>query len=267
MDKLKISAIRYANTFPLNYGLRQSGIEEFATIEIDHPADCARKLKEGKADIGLVPVAEIENIKNAKIISDFCIGTNSPVRTVLLVSNTPVEKINTIFMDYRSRSSVALARILAKKHWRKEFVWKETNDNFNFSAIPDESGLVIIGDQCFDLENQYMHRLDLSSEWKNLTGLPFVFACWVSNRELDPDFINRFNNALRFGINNIDDAIIRYKDFSSMPAEILKEYLTINIDYRLDDKKKLAMSTFIRYIEEVKESEGVRELLGDGVRE
>ncbi len=258
MDKLRISAIRYANTFPLNYGLRQSGIEEVATIEIDHPAECARKLKEGKADIGLVPVAEIVNIKDARIISDYCIGTNSPVRTVLMVSNTPLKQIDTIYLDYRSRSSVALARILAREYWKKEFVWKDTSEDFNFSDIPKGSGLVIIGDQCFDLEDEYKYRIDLSSEWKGLTGLPFVFACWVSNRKLDDKFIKRFNDALKFGIENIDDAILKYKSFSSMPTDILKKYLTINIDYRLDDKKKLAMETFIGYIEEAK-GEGVRE--------
>ncbi len=259
MDKLRISAIRYANTFPLNYGLRQSGIEEFASIEIDHPAECARKLKEGEADIGLVPVAEIANIKNATIISDYCIGTMSPVRTVLLVSDTPLDQIDTIYLDYRSRSSVALARVLALKHWKKQFNWENTNDKFSFSDIPNGSGLVIIGDQCFDLEDKYKYRMDLSSEWKDLSSLPFVFACWVSNRKLDKTFIQRFNQALKFGIENIDKAIIKYKDFSTMPAEVLKEYLTVNIDYRLDDEKKMAMKTFIGYIEEVKESEGVRE--------
>lgn len=250
MDKLRISAIRYANTFPLNYGLRESGIEDLAFIDIDHPAECARKLKDGEADIGLVPVAEIANIKNARIISDYCIGTNSPVRTVLLVSNNPIEDIDIIYLDYRSRSSVALSRILASEYWKKGFSWEDTDENFNFSEIPNRSGLVIIGDQCFDLEEKYKFKLDLSTEWKKLTGLPFVFACWVSNKDLSDSFLNRFNKALKYGIDNIDKAILKYKAYSSMPADVLKSYLTVNIDYQLNHEKRKAMETFIAYLDQ-----------------
>jgi len=252
MNKLRISAIRYANTFPLNYGLRESGIEEFATIDIDHPAECALKLKRGEADIGLVPVAEIRNIPEAEIISNYCIGTNSPVRTVLLVSNSPLEKIQTIFLDYRSRSSVALTRVLAKEKWKREFSWKETDSEFNFEDIPVKAALVIIGDQCFDLEEKYTYKIDLASEWKELTGLPFVFACWVSNKKIDKDFLERFNKAMLYGIENIDKAIIKYEALSSMSAEVLRSYLTRNIDYLLGDDKRKAMNKFFEYLDRLK---------------
>lgn len=252
MDKLRISAIRYANTYPLNYGLRESGIEEFATIDIDHPAECARKLINNEVDIGLVPVAAISDINNARIISNYCIGTNSPVRTVLLVSNEPLGSINTVYLDYRSRSSVALARILAREYWNKSYKWINTSDLFDFKDIPDGSGLVIIGDQCFELEDKYTYRTDLASEWKKMTGLPFVFACWVANKELDIAFINKFNDALKYGINNIGKAIQKYKSYSSMSPEILTDYLTNNIDFDLDEEKKKAMKLFIDYIKRQK---------------
>lgn len=252
MDKLRISAIRYANTFPLNYGLRESGIEELATIEIDHPAECARKLREREADIGLVPVAEIRNIEGAEIISDYCIGTNSPVRTVLLVSNTPFENIQTIYTDFRSRSSVALAKILAKEYWKREFRWVNTTPGFDFTGIPAGTGLVIIGDQCFDLEDHFTYHTDLSSEWRSFTGLPFVFACWVSNIKLSPQFINKFNSALEYGIKNIDKAILKYEKMSSMPADVLKTYLTQNIDYYLNSEKREAMKRFFAYLDKEK---------------
>ena len=249
MDKLRISAIRYANTFPLNYGLRESGIEEYASIEIDHPAECARKLKEDEADIGLVPVAEIRNIDNVRIISDYCIGTNSPVRTVLLLSNTDFNSIDTIYLDYRSKSSVTLVKILAREKWKKRFRWLQTDSSFDFTDIPEGTGLVIIGDQCFDLEDRYLHKTDLATEWKELTGLPFVFACWVANKALEDSFIERFNSALEYGINNIDKAILKYEKLSSMSADILSLYLRENIDYKLDNKKRKAMESFFAYID------------------
>lgn len=251
MNKLRISAIRYANTFPLNYGLRESGIEEYATMGIDHPAECARKLRCGEADIGLVPIAEIRNIDNAEIISNYCIGTNSPVRTVLLVSNSPFEDIKSIFLDYRSRSSVALTRVLAREKWDRKFIWQETDSEFNFKKIPIRTGLVIIGDQCFDLEEEYKYKIDLASEWKEHTGLPFVFACWVANRKIDKDFLEKFNKAMLFGIENIDKAIIKYETLSSMPVSVLRTYLTENIDYLLNDDKRKAMSVFFEYLDKL----------------
>ena len=249
MEKIRISAIRYANTFPLNYGLRESGFDSEAVIDIDHPAQCAEKLRLGRADIGLVPVAEIRNIKGARIISDYCIGTNSPVRTVLLVSDSPLAEIGTIWLDYRSRSSVALARVLASEHWKQDFTWKQTYEDFDFGSVAKGEGLVIIGDQCFDLEERYRYRTDLASEWKDLTGLPFVFACWVSNMDPGKEFIRRFNSALEYGIKNIDMAIKKYSHLTTMPEDILKSYLTENIDYRLNSEKRLAMNTFFDYLD------------------
>ena len=250
-DKIIISAIKYANTYPLNYGLRESGIEKYATIEIDHPAECARKLATGEADIGLVPVAAIPAITGLTIISDYCIGTNSPVRTVLLVSNSELENIESINLDYRSRTSVALARILAARLWKKEFEWKETSPRFDFDNIPVNEGLVIIGDQCFELETKFRYNIDLATEWKKLTGLPFVFACWVSNKQLPEEFIQKFNEALHFGISNIDSAISKYGEISLMSVEILKSYLVHNIDYLLNKEKYKAMNIFFDYLKEI----------------
>lgn len=250
-NKIRISAIRYANTYPLNYGLRESGIEEDAIIDIDHPAECARKLSTGEADIGLIPVAAIPAITGLTIISDYCISSNGPVRTVLLVSNSELNNIVSINLDYRSKTSVALARVLAARLWKKKFDWKETSPGFDFANIPDNEGLVIIGDQCFELETKYKFKTDLASEWKKLTGLPFVFACWVSNRQLPEEFIQKFNDALHFGISHIDNAIRKYGELSLMPAEILKSYLVHNIDYRLNQEKYKAMNIFFDYIKEI----------------
>ncbi len=250
-NKIIISAIRYANSYPLNYGLRVSGIEEYATIEIDHPAECARRLTTGEADIGLVPVAAIPDITGSTIISDYCIGTNSPVRTVLLVSNRELKNIESINLDYRSGTSVALAKILAARLWKKEFEWKETSYGFDFENIPDNEGLVIIGDQCFELETKYRYTIDLATEWKKLTGLPFVFACWVSNRQLPEEFLHKFNKALHFGISNIDSAVKKYGEISPMSVEVLKSYLVHNIDYQLNKEKHKAMNIFFDYLKEI----------------
>jgi chorismate dehydratase len=114
MDKIRISAVKYANTYPFIYGLTESGFDKKIILETDHPADCAAKLIKGNVDIGLIPVASLPKLKEYHIISDYCIGANGNVRTVLLLSNCQFEEIETIYLDYRSRSSVVLSKYLQK---------------------------------------------------------------------------------------------------------------------------------------------------------
>lgn len=251
MFEIRISAVKYSNTYPLLYGLLHSGVELNADIEIDHPADCARKVTEGEADIGLVPVAIIPPAPGLTVISDYCIGTKGPVRTVLLLSNNPVNTLDTIYLDHRSRTSVALTRLLAHKFWKCSFKYRDTSENFTFTGIGDNEGVVLIGDQCYEMEPAFRYKTDLAVEWNKYTDMPFVFACWVSNKSFSGQFISKFNKALEYGVNNIDKVVDYYGSQGSMPPEVLDDYLKNNIDYLFDDRKKMAMNTFFDYLEEI----------------
>ena len=70
--------------------------------------------------------------------------------------------------------------------------------------------MVLIGDQCFEYENSFRYKIDLGREWKEFSGLPFVFACWTANRQLDNEFIKEFNKALGSGVNNIDAVVKKF---------------------------------------------------------
>ena len=253
MFEVRISAIRYSNTYPLIYGLQNSGIELNAKIEIDHPSECARKITEGEADIGLIPVVSLYKDKSLSIIGDYCIGSKGPVRTVLLLSNKPVNELDTIFLDYRSNTSVALTKLMSLRFWKKNFDWKETYPDFNFSGIADNEGLLLIGDQCYEMESNFRYKTDLAVEWNKYTGLPFVFACWVTNKSLSNSYITRFNNAMVYGLNNIDKVVKYFGNKGAMTPDMLYDYLTVNIDYILDKEKRIAMNTFFEYLKDIKE--------------
>ena len=245
MDKIRISAVKYANTYPFIYGLRESGFDKKVVLEIDHPSDCAAKLINGKVDIGLVPVATLPQIKEFNIISEYCIGSNGIVKTVMLLSNCKFEEIETIFLDYRSRSSIALSKVLAKNFWKKEFRWMNTSRGFDFRNIGFKEAVVLIGDQCFEYEKSYRYGIDLSGDWKDFTGLPFVFACWTANKKLEADFINEFNTALSLGVKNIDLVVKMFGEVGTITGDALKNYLTENIDYNFNDEKKRALKMFL----------------------
>ena len=179
--KIKISAVKYANTYPFIYGLTVTGFDKKVLLSTDHPAECAEKLISDRVDIGLIPVAAIPLLTEYHIITDYCLGAYGKVKTVLLLSNCPFNEILNINLDYRSLSSVSLAKILAKNYWNKKFKWFNTTEGFDFVNIPPKEGVVLIGDQCFEYQNRYMYRIDLADEWYKFTGLPFTFACWTSN--------------------------------------------------------------------------------------
>jgi chorismate dehydratase len=251
MDKIRISAVKYANTYPFIYGLIESGFEKKIILETDHPADCASKLISGSVDIGLIPVASLPLLKEYHIISDFCIGSNGNVRTVMLLSNCPFEEIATVYLDYSSRSSVNLSKVLAKNYWRKEFRWLNTTKGFDFINIGLNEAVVLIGDQCFEYENSFRYKTDLAGEWKELTGLPFVFACWTANKLLDSKYIGEFNDALQLGVNNIDAVVEKFGESGNITGDILRKYLKENIDYNFNEEKKLGLKLFLELMSEL----------------
>ena len=251
MDKIRISAVKYANTYPFMYGLTESGFDKKVILETDHPSECAAKLISGRVDIGLIPVAAIPMLKEHFIISDYCIGANGNVRTVMLLSNCPFNAIKNIYLDYRSRSSVNLTRVLAKNSWKKEFRWINTTKAFDFLNVGLDEAVVLIGDQCFEFENSFRYKIDLANEWKKFSGFPFVFACWTSNKKLDPEFINEFTEALKLGVNNIDGVVEKFGKSGTITGDTLKNYLINNIDYKFDEDKKIALKLFLELMREI----------------
>jgi chorismate dehydratase len=252
-NKIKISVVKYANSYPFLFGLKNSGFDKKVILETDHPTGCAAKLVSNAVDIGLIPVAALPTLSEYHIISDFCIGANGSVKTVMLLSNSPFDEITTVYLDYRSLTSINLVQILARFYWEKEFNWIKTHENFDFTKINKYEAVALIGDQCFEYEDNFKYGTDLAFEWKNFTGLPFVFACWAANKEIDPILIKEFNDALKLGVENIAAVVANTGQTEVINGKELELYLTKNINYNLDEDKKKALNLFLLFLEKLKE--------------
>lgn len=251
MKRVRVSAVKYINSYPFLIGLRNEEVSGMIDLNVCHPSECADRLLSGDTDIGLIPVAMISGMKEYHIVSDFCLSTNGAVRTVLLVSNTPFESIDTVYLDYRSRSSVTLCRILAARSWNRDFTWKHAGEDFDIMSLRHREGAVMIGDRCFEYARHFSLNLDLGLEWKRFTGLPFVFACWVSSGPLPEKFLSVFNNALAEGVGRKEEAVELLAGDAVATREEVIDYLNNNIDFRLDDFKRTAIEKFIGYIKEL----------------
>ena len=246
-EKIKISIVNYTNTLPFKWALKRSNLYQEIELQEDIPSICAQKLKFGQVDLALVPVALLAELDNYFIESDYCIGANGKVDSVKLYSAVPLEQIKTVTLDYQSKSSIALTKVLYKFFWKHPVEFLEAKPGFE-EKISDSNAAVIIGDRTFNLNGRYKYELDLAEEWKNFTGLPFVFAVWVSNNKLPTVFINEFNLVLKHGITNIFKSVEDDYSGKIYDKKQTLNYLTNRIDYNFDDQKIKALNLFLEYI-------------------
>ncbi len=246
MNKLKVTAVSYLNTKPFLYGLLNHSIQDRIELSLDIPSACAEKLKSGEADIGLVPVAVIPQLQTPYIISDYCIGTIGAVKTVCIFSNSPIDQIEELFLDYHSRTSVQLAKILLAKHWKIKPKLIPAGPGFE-KSLQAGQGAVVIGDRTIELFDFYKYHYDLGEAWMDYCGLPFVFAAWVSNRPMPQDFVLAFNEALKSGLDHIPKLI--YLLPTPKHGFDLNKYFNQYISYTLDRDKRKALAFFLKEME------------------
>jgi chorismate dehydratase len=242
LKKIRVGAVSYLNTKPLLYGIKRHPILKEIELVEDYPSKIAQMLIDDEVDIGLIPVAATLRLKEWYIDSDYCIGGNGPVASVCIFSEVPVEEIEKVYLDYQSRTSVNLAKILLKEYWKKDVVFVDaTGEDFREQINGTTAG-VVIGDRALQQRSQSKYIYDLSEAWKNHTGLPFVFAAWIANKKLPEEFISAFNEANALGLEKIDEVIGEnvFPDFD------LKMYFTSCVSYPLDEEKKKGLELFLK---------------------
>lgn len=234
---MRVVAVSYLNTVPFIYGIRQAAsVGLRAALSLDIPSACAQSLIDKCADVALVPIAEIPAIERARVITNYCISADGAVDTVALLSNTALHQITTVYLDNHSRTSVQLVRVLARELWNISPRWV---DGIPEQKILDGEAIVAIGDKVFDIQQNYSLKWDLAEQWKELTGLPFVFAAWVSRTEQGDEIEAELNHALEYGVNHITQSIPLGYD-----PQTAYKYLTENIQFVLDEPKRASMKLF-----------------------
>ena len=247
MNRIRISAVSFLNTIPFLYGLEKNFDKSF-NIEVsqDIPSVCAQKLMDNEVDLGLVPVAILPELQNPQIVSNFCIGAKGKVASVLLLSNVPLKEIKQIYLDYHSRTSVQLCRILCDQYWKIDPEFINATRGYE-EKIGGESAAVVIGDRAFALIDQFNFIYDLSEAWHDWKGLPFVFAAWISNKLLPDEFINAFNASLKFGVDHIVESIAHFNR-NELETSLQYNYLNSFIQYDFDHHKKEGLNAFLSEI-------------------
>lgn len=242
-SKIRVAAVSYLNTKPLIYGFEKGMMKDDIVLITDYPAKIADMLINDDADISLLPVAAIPLLKEHFIISDYCIGTEGEVASVCLFSDVPLEKIKTVLLDYQSKTSVGLLKILLKEFWKISPVLLNAAPGFEDNIESNVAGLVI-GDRAFIQRKKSKYIYDLGMAWKEMTDLPFVFAAWVANKKLPPTFIEKFTAITGEGLLHLPEIITAhpYEHYD------LKKYYTENISFEFDDRKRQGLAVYLNKI-------------------
>jgi len=258
MRRLRISAISYLNTAPLMWDFEHGPAGREFETSYTVPSLCAKALADGSADIGIIPAAAYAQIPGLQVLPDVAIASRRAVRSILLVSQIPVELVRTVALDTSSMTSVALTRILFEKWLGGGRTFASMEPDVEKMLNECDAGL-LIGDPALRVDRQKYHTVDLAEEWIRYTGKPFVFAFWAVReaalREADPsiDIPVVFRDSRDHGLEpkNLEVIAREWASQVGLSKEEVRTYLTENIHYQFDSGCLDGLRLFYRYAREI----------------
>ncbi len=244
-NKTRLNAVSYLNTRPLTHGLEHGGPDHGFEIRYDIPSVCARQVRTGFASAGVIPSIEYaRDGADYAIVPEVAIASDGPVGSILLFHRVPVHRIRSVAMDASSRTSVALARIVLQERYKIEI------DAFDHP--PDVSAMLegadaalVIGDPALESTSRAEPRIDLGQAWRELTGLPFVYAFWAGkDGSLTPGEVERLIESKEQGVIALDEIAELHAGNRSRPTSFYASYLKDNLTYDLGDRERSGLMAF-----------------------
>jgi chorismate dehydratase len=245
---IRVGAVSYLNARPLYYGLcdQAPGIE----LSLEVPSRLADLLAAGELDVALIP--SVEYLRGAslgyEIVPGFAIAARGPVHSVKLFSRVPVSRIDRLALDEGSRTSHALARVwLDARHG----VRPRRIEPLPLGVPVLEStadAVLVIGDRAMQVPREPFHEVvDLAEAWRELTGLPFVFALWVARGGVDLGELPRALDASRsLGLARADELSRIHGPRLGLDIATCYDYLTRVLSYELGERELAGLTRFAR---------------------
>jgi len=242
----RLAASSYLNTAPLIWnflhGSQQQSVELFTDKA---PARCAEMLVNLEVDAALVPVIEYQRMPDVALIPDVCVGSRSAVRSVVLVTRrNNLKKVERVVLDESSRTSAALTKIIFREFLGFEPQWKTASPDLG-AMLREADAALIIGDPAMKIPPEQFRVFDLATLWHEFTGFGFVFAMWMARRN-DFEKIRAVDFALARdeGLQHLDDIVARDAEQIGLTLEQVREYLTENITFHVDENMMNGMTLY-----------------------
>ena len=262
MRRLRISAISYLNTAPLMWDFEhepeRTKLREQFDVTYTIPSACATALRDGTADIGIIPAAAYASIPGLVILPGVAIAAKNAVRSILLVSHKPLEQVKGVAMDTSSMTSVALCKVLLEKWLGGKREYSPMAPDLEKMLAACDAAL-LIGDPALVMDrSRYMTVLDLAEEWRRFTGKPFVFAFWAVREDAVANLQSGLNLAEIFQLSrdhglqseNLENIVREWAPKLYQNDRSVMSYLTENIHYSLDEACLDGLRLYYRYATE-----------------
>lgn len=255
--RFHISAISYLNTAPLMWDFLHGQAAEEFDISYTIPSACAAALRQGTADIGIIPAAAYTGIADLQIIPGVAIAARRAVRSILLVSKVPLEKIYSVALDTSSMTSVVLTKVLFAKWFKGNRVFTPMPPDLD-SMLQGHDAALVIGDPALQIDRSKYITFDLAEEWISLTGMPFVFAFWavrkaaLEQNSIALDLPEIFQKSRDHGLEaaSLRQIAEEWAPRLELTQTDIHRYLTQSIHYYLDPECLEGMQLFYRYAAE-----------------
>ncbi len=248
MSKLKLGFHNFLNAKPLLMPLFEMAESLGCEVCIDTPSYLAGKLGSGELDIAMIPSVEyLRSADSYKLLPGVAIASCDKVETVLFIARKNLEEIQTISLDNRSKTSVALFNILFadKLNPKVETIVEDPDPE---KGLERYDAALIIGDHAFKAVSNFSNVTiyDLSHEWFILTGKPFVHAVIAVRKETEfPEgFVDNFEKIKADGKKRIPDIAKMHAASIGINECIAEDYLSNKIIYDLDEKGLDGLKTF-----------------------
>jgi chorismate dehydratase len=236
-------------------GETSTRLRESFDIAYTIPSRCAEQLKEGSADIGIIPVAAYTVIPDLVIVPDVAIAAKNKVRSILLVSKVAIDKIRSVATDDSSRTSAALVEIYLRKFVGTDPGFIRQKPDLK-TMLQWHDAALLIGDPALQARTSGYFVYDLAEEWNRWTGRPFVFAFWavrkktLEDRNGEPNIAQVFQQSRDRGLQHIPEIAAAWSPKLGLSAGLISDYLTHNVDYALDRENVEGLRLFFRYAAE-----------------
>lgn len=248
-ETIRLGIVPYLNVQPLIAHLSSpaDGIDILPEV----PSRLVPLLEEGSVDVGIVPVFSLITHPQWKIVPGVAIASKAAVQSVIVVSASPLEEIERIYLDPASRTSAALVQVLARVHWKRdiEFI-KRSHLSLTQEA---GTGYLVIGDQALRVQRHFSTVIDLGQEWRDWSGLSFIFAMWAVRPEVD---IGPLATRLVEAREKIDDALLvqlaaEYHTELAMTQHETHAYLRDNLFFRIGEEEMQGLRLYIQQCQEL----------------
>lgn len=251
---IKIGRIPFLNLQPIFYYLEKHCGDRYSFLS-GVPSEVNDYLRRGMVDIS--PSSSIEYLREPesyRIIPGHSISSIGPVKSIYLFTKKPLKKIkgDKILHTYKSETSTALLKIICERFYGLGCKYKESRLPLK-DGLDRASGYLLIGDDAMVefKKNQFYHVYDLGEIWYKETGLPFVFALWITRKDLTDETIMHIKddlNQAKIWASNHYEEIAKTSQLSNILAESYIVQYWRSLSYELDDEHMKGLDLFKSYL-------------------